>query len=232
MLRLPAVATHRAGRVSLWGTAPPFDLEALAEALRRRGEELLGVGRWEIVFAFPEWTRPHRVIPRRALTERGLRIGEPWAALWLARFGYVEPRADLEGLTLEGEPIQVQARDLDLDAVEAYVAAPGWLRCAAGLWVTAGSPPQARSDVEEGAWAAAWLRVGLPAEGRDAFEGILQEATQRGLPWGVLYREREARFDLESRRQIEGLLLLARAVRRYAVEVPNLQALAELPAIG
>ncbi len=232
MLPLSAVATHRAGRVSLWGAAPPFDLEALAEALRRRGEEIVGVGRWEIVFAFPEWTRPHRVIPRRALTERGLRIGEPWAALWLARFGYAEPRADLEGLTLEGAPIHVQARDLDLDAVEAYMMAPGWPRCAAGLWVAVGSPAQVRSDVEEGAWAAAWLRVGLSGQGRDAFEGILQEAARRGLPWGVLYREREAQFDLESRRQIEGLLLLARAVRRYVVEAPDLQALAALPAIG
>lgn len=223
MLQLSAVATRRAGRVSLWGTASPFCLEDLAKALQRRGEEILRVGTVEVVFAFPEWTRPHRVIPRQALTERGQRIREPWTTLWLVRFGYAEPRAELEGLTLEGEPVQLLVRDLDLDAMEAYVMASGWQRCTAGIWVAAGSLPQVRSDVEEEAWAAAWLRAVLSPSEREAFEGILQEATRRGIPWRVQYQEREARFMLESRRQIEGMLLLARAVDRCLIEVSDLE---------
>ncbi len=231
MLRLSAVATRRAGRVLLWGTAPPFHLEELAEALRRQGDEILSAGSLEVVFAFPEWTRPHRVIPRRALTERGLRVREPWTPFWLIRFGYEEPRAEVEGVTLEGEPIHLLVRDLDLDAVEAYVAAPGWQRCAVGIWVEASASPGARSEVTEEAWAAAWLRCELPEASRSAFGEILQEAARRGIPWGVLYREREARFDPESRRWIEGLRLLARAVRRYIVGVPTLMAPVEIPAI-
>ncbi|HXF70576.1 MAG TPA: hypothetical protein VNK89_12310 [Thermoflexus sp.] len=223
MLQLSAVATRRAGRVSLWGTASPFCPEDLAKALQRQGEEILRVGAVEIVFAFPEWTRPHRVIPRQAITERGQRIREPWTVFWLIRFGYEQPRADLEGTTLEGKPVQLLVRDLDLDAVEAYVVAPGWPRCAAGIWVAAGSPPRVQSDVGEEAWAAAWLRALLPLNEREAFEGILQEAAQRGIPWRVLYREREARFALESRQQIEGLLLLARAVDRRLIKAPDLE---------
>lgn len=223
MLQLPAVATRRAGRVFLWGTAPPFHLEELAEALRRSGVEILGAGSLELVFAFPEWTRPDRVIPRQILTERGWRIREPWAPLWLIRFGYEEPRADVEGLTLEGKPVHLMARDLDLDAVEAYIAASGWQRCATGVWVEASSSLQVRFDVDEASWAAAWLRAGLPEEMGHAFEEILREAARRGIPWGVLYRERETRFDLESRRRIEGMQLLARALQRYVVEVPALE---------
>ncbi|MCS7352311.1 MAG: hypothetical protein RMM10_12470 [Anaerolineae bacterium] len=229
MLRLSVVVTRRAGHGFLWGTAPPFHLEELADALRRRGEEILRVGLVEIVFAFPEWTRPHRVIPRQVLTERGLRIREPWTPFWLIRFGYEEPRADVEGVTLEGEPVHLLVRDLDLDAVEAYVAAPGWLRCAAGVWVEVGASLQRRSDVAEEEWAAAWLRAGLRGENGHAFEEILQEAARRGISWGVFYREREVRFDLTSRHQIEGVLLLARVLRRHIVKVPDLTMGMEIP---
>lgn len=229
MLELPAVVVRQAGWISLWGTAPPFSLEALAGSLSRWGEEILRVGPMEVVFAFPEWTRPRRVIPQSAITERGLRIRAPWTTFWLVRFGYEEPRADLEGLTLEGEPVQLWVRDLDLDAAEAYLAVSGWLRCTAGVWVQAGTSPTVQADVEAAAWAAAWLRVLLPPPACEAFEGILDEAARRGIPWAVLYREREARFDPEIRRRVEGMLLLARALRRYRVEIPSPEALAEIP---
>lgn len=229
MLQLPTVVTRRAGRVFLWGTAPPFHLKDFEEALRRRGMEILLTGIVEIVFAFPEWTQPHRVIPRQILTERGLRIREPWATLWLIRFGYEEPRADVEGITLDGEAIHLLARDLDLDAMEAYVAAQGWQRCMAGWWVESGPAVRIQPGPEEAAWAAAWLKGMLPPEARYTFEGILQEAAQRGIGWSVLYREREARLDLESRRQIEGMLLLARALQRYRMEIPGLEALETVP---
>lgn len=232
MLRLSVVVTRRAGQGFLWGTAPPFRLEELADALRRRGEEILRVGPAEIVFAFPEWTRPHRVIPRQVLTERGLRIREPWTPFWLIRFGYEEPRADVEGVTLEGEPVHLLVRDLDLDAVEAYVAVPAWLRCAAGIWVEPGPSLQTQSDAAEEEWAAAWLRASLPGENGHAFEEILQEAARRGISWGVFYRERESRFDLTSRHQIEGVLLLARALRRHIVKVPDLNMGVEIPEVA
>ncbi|GBD08941.1 hypothetical protein HRbin22_01187 [Candidatus Thermoflexus japonica] len=229
MFQLPTVATRWAGRVFLWGAAPPFPLEELEEALRRRGMEILRAGVVEIVFAFPEWTRPHRVIPHQIRTERGLRIRDPWAIPWLIRFGYEEPRAEVEGITLDGEAIYLLARDLDLDAVEACVAAPGWQRCIAGFWVERGPAVRIQPGPEEATWAAAWLKGILPPESRHLFEGILEEAARRGIGWVVLYREREAGLDLESRRRIEGMLLLARALRRYRVEIPELEALETVP---
>ncbi|MCS7251928.1 MAG: hypothetical protein RMK32_05385 [Anaerolineae bacterium] len=229
MFQLPAVVTRQAGHGFLWGTALPSHLEELADALRRRGEEIRRVGPVEIVFAFPEWTRPHRIIPRQVLTERGLRIREPWAPFWLIRFGYTEPRADIEGITLEGMTVQLPARDLDLDAVEAYVTAPGWLRCAAGVWVEISSPHEIQLDVAKEEWAVMWLRANLPEQSRHSLEEILREAAPRGISWEVLYRKREARFDLESRYQIEGVLLLAQTLRRYIVKVPNLNMGVEIP---
>ncbi|WP_322800733.1 hypothetical protein [Thermoflexus sp.] len=229
MLQLSTVVTRHAGRVFLWGTAPPFHLKDLERALRRRGMEILITGVVEIAFAFPEWTRPHRVIPRQILTERGLRVREPWATLWLVRFGYEEPRADVEGITLDGEAVHLLARDLDLDVIEAYVAAQGWQRCVAGCRVESGPAVRIQPDPEEAAWAVAWLKGMLPPEACHTLEGILQEAARRRIGWGVLYREREARLDLESRRQIEGMLLLARALQRYQMEIPGLEALETIP---
>jgi hypothetical protein len=49
------------------------------------------------------------------------------------------------------------------------------------------------------------------------------------MPWPVLYRAQEARFDWEGRRQIEEMLLLARALRRHRLTLPRLEALAEVP---
>jgi hypothetical protein len=228
MLRLPAFATLRAGRILLWGVAPPFSAEALRGILLRRGEEILAPGPVEVALAFPEWTQPRRVIPHQVRMERGGVIRAPWVTLWLARFGYEEPRAELAGMTPEGERVELLVRDLDLDAVEAYVAAPTWQRCAGGVWVEAGPALQIRPDSEED-WAAAWLERMLPPPVAQVLEGLRQEAARRGMPWPVLYRARENRFDGESRRQIEEMLLLARALRRHRLTLPQLEALAEAP---
>ncbi len=228
MLRLPALATLRARRTLLWGVAPPFSSEDLVQALLRHGEEILTPGPIEVAFAFPEWTQPRRVIPRQARTERGGVIQAPWVTLWLVRFGYDEPRADLEGITLKGERVELLVRDLDLDAVEVYIAAPTWQRCTAGVWVEAGLSLQIRPDPEED-WAAAWLERILPLPAAQALEALRQQAARRGMPWPVLYRAQEARFDWEGRRQIEEMLLLARALRRHRLTLPRLEALAEVP---
>lgn len=220
------LVSRRTGRVLLWGAAPPFSLEGLAETLRRQGEPILAAADRSLAFAFPEWTGPRRVIPRRILTERGRWVREPWALPWLLRFGYEEPRAEWEGETPDGRPVSGWVRDLDLEAVELYLLGPEPLRCTDGVLLRPGPAVRVRAPAEADAWAAAWAWAVLADEARRAFEALVREAERQGRPWMAAYREQEGRFDPESRLRIWEAWLLPRAVRPLYLEAPDFEALA------